>query len=313
MATRKLKQIDLGDEFGPAVIRVGKTRIIVGENQKLIVTTGDDIEVHSSATLYAYGNDLRVQPPSAAVEQTNARGNDGRVATATPTIQSFSPDNAIIRGGLVQLNKISQYLTDLPDSATAELLIAPQDLAKIDGGGLGTWINSVKRISYIRNYHGLDGMRINSIERIRQIESCHSLDGMKISDRPKTAPDVTYEKDWAGQVRAAFNQARATGKAVTTGLFMPTKELLHGRKIGAGPKEATLDNNLYSLRDKVTREGDTFAKRGSGSARWQWSSTENPDHPSHVYAVVFTCGSSDWDSKNGRRLSSRPVGLAIQP
>jgi len=105
----------------------------------------------------------------------------------------------------VQLNKISQYLADLPDTATATLLVCPQDLANIDGGGLGTWVNSIKRIRDIKGYHGLDGM--------------------EIYDRPETARGTTYEKAWADQIKAAFAQAQSSGQEVTTGLFMAVRSV----------------------------------------------------------------------------------------
>lgn len=235
-------------------------------------------------------SDGRVIRGTPAPEQTNAPHNSSGVIASSVDVKSFSPDNSIIRAGTVQLNKISQYLADLPDTAKAELLVSPQDLANIDGGGLGTWVNSIKRIRDIEGYHGLDGM--------------------EIYDRPETARDTTYEKAWADQIKAAFAQAQSSGKEVTTGLFMPTKQLVHGREIGS--RDVTVDTNLYSKRKEIGKQGDEFiTKSGSDGARWQWSPTESPGHSSGVYIVDFTDGDDVLDPKDYVSLSSRPVALTI--
>ena len=229
-----------------------------------------------------------MQSKAPVAEQTNAPG----VIASSVDVKSFSPDNSIIRAGTVQLNKISQYLTDLPDTATAELLVSPQDLANIDGSGLGTWLNSIKRIRDIEGYHGLDGM--------------------KIYDRRETARGITYEKAWADQIKAAFAQAQSSGKEVTTGLFMPTMQLVRGREVLSG--DVTVDTNLYSKRKEIGKQGDEFiTRRGSDNAHWQLSATEVPDLSTYVYTVNFTDGVDDWALKDFGRLPSRPVALALQP
>ncbi len=220
------------------------------------------------------------------------QNNKPQIITSIVYVKSFSPDNSIIRAGTVQLNKISQYLVDLPDIATATLLVSPQDLANIDGGGLDTWVNS--------------------IERIRDIEGYHGLDGMEIYDRPETARGTTYEKAWADQIKAAFAQAQSSGKEVTTGLFMPTKQLVHGCEIVSG--DVTVDTNLYSMRKEIGKQGDEFITRsGPLKALWQWSATERPDLSLFVSSVVFTDGDGFWGEKDYSRLSSRPVALQIAP
>jgi hypothetical protein len=51
--------------FGPLVFKVGNTQIIVDEVlQKVIVTTGYDVEVHSGGTVYPYADDVRLNPDS---------------------------------------------------------------------------------------------------------------------------------------------------------------------------------------------------------------------------------------------------------
>ncbi len=226
-----------------------------------------------------------------AAEQVNA---PAIITASKVTPASFIPNGAIIRAGEIELWKISQYLANLPKDAKAQLLVAPQDLAKIDNQGLGTWRNSVKRIRQIEGYHGLDGMRI--------------------FDRPETAPSVTYEQDWANQIRTAFDQARSTGQPVTTGLFLGTKEIVHGKKIGES--RVRVPTNLYSLRDAIGKQGDAFITRSaSDDAPWQWSATEDPDYPSRsgVYGVDFTDGDDSRVHKDDVSLFSRPVALELQP
>lgn len=204
-------------------------------------------------------------------------------------VKSFSPDNAIIRAGIVQLNKISQYLADLPAHATAEFLVSPQDLANIDGGGVRSWANSVERIRDIKDYHGLDGM--------------------PVFDRPETDPDVSYEKAWAAQIKAVFAQAQSTGQKVTTGLFMPTNRLV------LDTRDEANENNLYASKDKIAQEGKALitASRLDGS-HCQWTSTEHPGLSDYIRHVDFTNGHFGWERKvDGGRKSARPVALAINP
>ncbi len=244
--------------------------------------------ITSGGVLQFKAPSIKVRTPTA--EQTN---HAPAIITASPTIKSFSPDNAIIRAGQVELRKISQYLADLPADATAELLVAPQDLAKIDDQWLGTWVNTIKRIRQIEGYHGLDGMRI--------------------FDRTEEAPRVTYEQSWASQIRTAWEQTKRTGQSVTTGLFLGTKELVHGCKIGSS--NVTVDTNLYSLRKEIGQKGNGFiATSGTDLAHWQWSCTENPSDPSDVCNVDFEYSDGDWCPKDDLNcLSARPVGLALQP
>ncbi|MCB1532531.1 MAG: hypothetical protein KDJ35_06660 [Alphaproteobacteria bacterium] len=225
-------------------------------------------------------------------EFQNAQENVVGVIASSPTVKSFEPDNAFIRAGTVQLNKISQYLADLPDTATATLLVSPQDLANIDGGGLGTWVNSVKRTGEIKGYHGLDGM--------------------EVYDRPHWAPDVSLEEDITRKIKILLDFAQSSGKEVTTGLFMPMKQLLHGREIGSG--DVTVDTNLCSKRKEIGKQGYKFiTKDGSDNASCYWSANEDPVNSSIVYNVCLTDGVDDWVHKDGLKLFSIPVALAFQP
>lgn len=224
-----------------------------------------------------------------------AKLDGGVCADAVPTASGFLPDSSIIRGGEVRLNKISPYLADLPDTATAELLIAPEDLAEIDDQAPDTWVNSIRRIRQIHGYHGLDGM--------------------KIFDSPQAAPETSYEKDLSRHIRTAFNQAQATNRNVVTGLFMPTKELLHGRK--ADDRETmVVGNNLYALKNKIAHEGRAFTTDISAelSVRFYWSGTEEGGkNPCDAFLADITRGDGILTNKNGVRLSSRPVSLEIRP
>ena len=176
------------------------------------------------------------------------------------------------------------------------MLVAPQDLANIDGGGLGTWDESIQRIREIKNYHGLDGMEIYDPPQ----------------NDSETARGTPYEKAWADQIKAAFAQAQLDRKEVTTGLFMPTKQLVHGRDLFS--HIVTLDTNLYSKQKEIGKQGDEFiTKISSGFDFWQWSAAENPALSSFVYGVEFTNGNGDWDVKNRLSMSARPVALALQP
>ncbi len=285
--TKENRELSLGDDFGPAVVRFNGLTVTTDGNGNVKLENGRvTVDIADGNTSVFGGNviahtDGTVQLIAPAPEQTNAPG----VIASRVEVKGSS----IIRAGTVQLNKISQYLAGLPDTAKAELLVSPQDLANIDGGGLGTWVDSITRIRDIKGYHGLDGMRV--------------------FDRPETAPHISLEEDIANHIKLLLAFAQSSGKEVTTGLFMPTKQLVHGREIGSG--KVTVDTNLYSKRKKIGKQGDEFiTKRGSVDAHWQLSATENPDGSSYVYVVDFTDGVVDvWDHKGRIRLSSRPVAL----
>lgn len=314
MAKQSIKEnreFSLGDDFGPAVFHFNGLTVSTNGNGQVKLETGSVIVDISNGNTTVYGGNVTahtdgtVQSKAPIVEQTNAPKSSSGVIAPSVDVKSFSPDNSIIRAGTVQLNKISQYLADLPDTATAKLLVSPQDLANIDGGGLGKWIDSINRIRNIKGYHGLDGM--------------------EIYDRPETESGVTYEKArpyekaWADHIKAAFAQAQSSGKEVTTGLFMPTKQLVHGCEIKSD--DVSVDTNLYSKRKEIGKQGDKFitgrrnffARCGSDYARWQWSATEYLFNSSNVYAVSFKKGVDTWVHKSYDRLSSRPVALALQP
>ncbi|QQG35484.1 MAG: hypothetical protein HYS17_08050 [Micavibrio aeruginosavorus] len=243
-------------------------------------------------------NGRSVQFREPAKEQTNEPG----VIVSTPTAAAFSPANAVINVGLVQLNKISQYLTDLPDEAKAEFLVSPKSTAGLFARGLGVWNEDTRSVSSIDASHGI---HFNG----------QALTGMKISDRPQNAPDVTYEKAWAGEVRAAWEKAKTSGQAVITGLAIGTKELVRGRKIHC--RDVMVGNNLYSRVDDINaaiaKQGGEkiVTRRGSGNARWQLTSTEYPNFRDGVYSADFTGVDDGWNDKGSHRSSSRPAALRV--
>jgi hypothetical protein len=176
------------------------------------------------------------------------------VIQTTPSAQAFKPANAMIKVGTVQLNQISPYLADLPNSAKAEFLISPDNTPYIELSGpraITEWGRASDRTAAITEEHGL---HFNG----------RFLSGMQISE----TNDVPYEKAWAAQVRAAWEASKQTGQNVVTGLGIGTQELLTGtrpeRRVVPFPptsgverlKEAagipsTTGDNLFSKFDQV--------------------------------------------------------------
>jgi hypothetical protein len=286
------------------------TNAIKQEFQGVVSRDGNDqIIIHLSnlpadAGLIIEGLKGRsVQFREPAREQTTAPG----VIQSSPTAAAFDPANAMVRAGQVQLNKVSRFLADLPYTARAELLVAPQDTAKIFNRGLGTWDVDTASIRNIGASHGIhvDGQ---------------FLTGMQIFERPDGAKDVTYEQAWAKEVRAAWEQANALRQAVTTGLAIGSKKIVHGRGIGMlDITDVTASNSLYSrvgdINAALKAQGgqEIIKSYGSGNARWQFTATEYPYDRSYVCSVRFTDGDSLLVLKGGDHLSSRPVALRVLP
>lgn len=245
-----------------------------------------------NVTIIADGDGKIVKQPPVE-EQTNTPD----VIEASPTAAAFKPANAMIPAGQVQFNKISPYLTDLPDEARAELLVSPKDTAVILERGLGRWIEDVQGIRSINEAHGLhfDG----------QI-----LTGMQVFDKYEDGYSNAIEKEIAGQLRSAWEQAKDSGEDVTTGLFMGTKQIVHGCE--SGTRDVTVLNNLYSRREAIAEQGDKFVtERGSDDAHWQFTSTEFPNVSFEVYSIDFTDSVASWDQKSDCHCSSRPVALRV--
>lgn len=227
---------------------------------------------------------------------------------SSPTAGAFNPANAVVKAGQVQLNKVSRFLADLPDTAKAELLVAPQDTANIFGRGLGTFNEDTASIRNIGESHGIhvDGQ---------------ALTGMRIFDRPDNAEGVTYEEVWAKEVRSAWEQANESGETVTTGLAIGTIQIVHGRERGI--RDVTVTNNLYSnvanINAALKAQGgqEIITSKSFGYALWQLTSTENPDYRLGVSIVNFSVDFSGGGSARVRKdfvpASSRAVALQIAP
>lgn len=225
--------------------------------------------------------------------------------------------STIVNAGEVELHTLSPYLSHIPMGAKAHLLVTPRNLAGIDGQGPGTWTDSIKRIRDIKDYYGLAGMQA--------------------FDRPETAPDVSYEQDWANQITALFNQAQRTGEIVVSPLFLGTKEIVHGKK--DGQKIVTVPTNLYSLRNVITEQSATSltssvtksildrftAKNDPSCTDQKWCATDLHCENRYAYIVGFEDeqnypykanrpdNSYDHSHKNVELLHSQPVALTIFP
>ena len=244
--------------------------------------------------------DGRIVKQTPVEEQTTAPD----ITQSSPTAAAFNPANAVVKAGQVQLNKVSKYLADLPDTAVAELLVSPKDTAKIFDRDIGTFNEDTASIRNIGEGHGVN-------------HEGQALTGMQIFDRPDIAKDVTYEQAWASEVRSAWEQANEYGETVTTALAIGTKQIVHGREIGT--RDVTVANNLYSnvsnINAALEAQGGQkiITSNASGSALWQFAATEHPGYRSVVYSVDFAGGVIYWDPKGDDHSSSRPVALQIAP
>ena len=293
--TSKINQeFALTDNFAGVVLKKSDTG---GLTVDVSALNGIDLTVITSAGVLQFkAPAIELRAPAA--EQTNAPG----VIASSPTAKAFDPANAMINVGPVQLNKASRYLADLPDNAKGEFIVSPKSTAALLGRDIGTFNEDTASIRAIDESFGLH-------------YEGQVLTGMQIFDRPENAPDVTYEQAWASEVRAAWEKANATGEAVTTGLAIGTKELVHGRKIGS--RDVTVPNNLFSrvahVNAAIAKQGGTkiITKSGSGLARWQFTAAEDPFDRAAVYSVIFAGGVDVWDHKGADPSSSSPAALRI--
>ena len=148
---------------------------------------------------------------------------------------------------------------------------APEDLP-----GTMSYVDAVKHIAGLKNWHGHDG--------------------------------TNYPTD--RQIYAALKDGSYKG-----GWIIPTRELLVGTEpdgqSGVRKGKVIQPDNLFDHQNKGAFKG-TFkraASSGSGFPDWCWSSTENRDSPSVVWGVRFSGGYEGWFHKDGLRLSCRPVRL----
>lgn len=232
-------------------------------------------------------------------------------------IKSYSPDNQMIRAGTVQLNKISCYLSDLSNKATAELLIAPDNITDIHGGDPTSWVDTIKDIRDIKDYHGLDGIQIfDSTER-----ELHSLESLKViydlsEDEIEIPP--SYEQELAEQIKIAFARAYFSRKTVTTGLFMATKPLALGRNIYASPEEEE-DRRLLRVEKIFNDLAHTIEHGGNVPANddgYYYTCTEPGNESNFAYSITETIGKIGYALVHKERdiyANALPVALAIHP
>ena len=161
---------------------------------------------------------------------------------SSPSPQVLDPANALINAGLVQLNKISPYLSHLPDTAMAEFLISPKSTATIAGRGLTSHKglrSFLEDIASIRNIGTNHGIHFNG----------QALTGMQIFDRPENAPHITYGQAWASEVCIAEQKAFAFKQNVVIPLAIGTLELL--RNLKADFQNAGVENNLNARVNEI--------------------------------------------------------------
>ncbi|HRK97844.1 MAG TPA: hypothetical protein PLE43_05110 [Alphaproteobacteria bacterium] len=225
---------------------------------------------------------------------------------------------AVINAGLVSINQLSRYLKDLPNTAVADLLVAPQDTATLFGRGLGTFNEDAADIRRIGKEHGIhaDGAL---------------LIGMQISDRLHDAQNMTYEEAWAFEVRVAWQVAMGASQAVTTGLAIGVKQIVDGCGTEGATETRSLDGRsvavravtvAHNLRSNVTQINAALREQGgqeistlSSHLGTYFTASEHPEQPNLVMAADF-CGSFTYDlflDKAADRRPSRPVALRIRP
>lgn len=225
--------------------------------------------------------------------------------------EPFSTHTEMVKVCVVQLNKVSRFLADLPDTAIAELLICPHSTADIFHRKIGTFNEDIESIRHIDK---MDGIQYAG----------HTLQGMQIYDRPENAKKTTYEQAWANEVRAAWQKAVSSGDSITTGLAIGTRPMLcgkdeHGKKV--------LDDNLQShltyvneaiceqAGQEIYAGGDHQNDKKHCSSDWNLTSTEAHGrlHRNQVFSVYMSDEWHYWDHKNKGRATSHPMALNILP
>ncbi|MCK5285472.1 MAG: hypothetical protein KAJ86_07810 [Alphaproteobacteria bacterium] len=224
-----------------------------------------------------------------------------KVIQSHPTTKAFNPANTMITVGKIQLNKTSQHLKYLPNEANAILLVSPKDISVIFKRDINTWIEDIKSIRSINENHDLhyDG---NILTGMQVFDKC---EGNKYND--------PIEKAIANQLRAAWVEAKDSGKDIVTDLFMGTKEIVHGREIDSG--SVTVPHNLYSRRKIIAKQGGEFITECeelnfNNGACWQHSSTEFSPYSFTTYIIDFRDGDNNQNRKH-KSFSSRPVALQV--
>ena len=156
-------------------------------------------------------------------------------------------------------------------SKVFNVFAAPQDLPETM-----KYVDAVKHIAKLKNWNGFDG--------------------------------TNYPTD--KEIYAALKDGSYKG-----GWIIPTRELLAGTEpdgeSGIRKGKVIQPDNLFEHQNKGVFKGTfkTAAANGFDFPNWYWSSTEDHEFQSYVWAVRFSDGYVMLDSKDYGRSSCRPVRL----
>jgi len=225
--------------------------------------------------------------------------------------EPLSSHTEMVKVCVVQLNKVSRFLADLPDDAIAELLICPHSTSAIFNHEIGTFNEDIESI---RSIDKMDGIQYAG----------HALQGMQIYDRPKTAKKITYEKAWADEIRAAWERATSNGINITTDLAIGTRPMFcgkneHGKTVLRDNLQSHLPHVNKAIREQGGQEiytgGDHHKDKKHCSGDWNLTSTEAPGrlHRNQIFSVYMPDEWHYWDHKNKGRATSHPIALNIIP
>jgi len=203
-------------------------------------------------------------------------------------VRPYELDDAVIHAGTVPLEQVSRYIGPLSVDVQAELLIAPEDLDKIDGGlPLDVFSGAVQRTRRIRNYLGMDGVNI--------------------SDRPDFAPKVSYERALVAQFKMAAIKAYASGEPVVTGWFIPNLELMDSQH--SNPKDVAGTPSIASRTGLIAREGEQLVTTPVSNHKWTCSEVFYDAGLVHAHRI--STREITQTPKNKLLAATRPVALQI--
>ena len=203
-------------------------------------------------------------------------------------VRPYELDDAIIYGGTVPFELVSRYIGPKDTKPHAELLIAPEDLEKIDGGlALDVFSGAVKRTGRIRNYLGMDGVHI--------------------SDRPDLAPNISYERALAAQLKMAVVKAFASDQPAVTGWFIPNLELMDSQH--SNPEDVAGTASIASRTGLIARKGDQLVTTPESNHKWTCS--EVFGNAGLVHAHRISTRETTQTPKNKLLAATRPVALQI--
>jgi len=225
---------------------------------------------------------------------------DDGVRTGAKT--EFNEAKAMVEVGSVQLNKVSRFLEELPDTARATSLVMPMSTATIRGRGPGTWHDEAFGIGSIDESDGFH-------------HEGNLVKGMPLND------SVEYEEGWAQKVVEARNLANETGKPVLTEVVMGTRQLVNGFNMESFSVELRARGNLldriHEVNAALKAQGgeEIVLECGESSGRLFCSNVTQADdkiYPSGQ--VLSTVGfAHDHTGKRGDFGMSRGFALLIEP